>query len=195
MSDEFLVAAIGGAAAIAGGLLTGFFDGVYRWWFRPKLDLSFEDQNDAFVLEGTYDPGGGVRTSKHVRVCLINTGKSIARECRVYLTEISEVDGTQTHPTKLYDAKELPWAGYPKSYSPRHVASGIKFFVDVVRFSQNDPHWNWYIEHIFASQQSIISHKGKFRLTLVATADNAIPSTIQFYITYRGDYESVRTSK
>ena len=194
MSDELLYASIGASAAIAGGILTGVFDGLRQYIMRPVLRLSFKERDEAYCVESTYEVDSQSRTSTFIRVRLVNSGRSVARDCRVFITEIKELNGMQTHPTKFYDAKELPWAGYPQDYSSRPIPPGINSYVDVIRFSKGESSWNFRVKALFASQESIKNYKGTYRLKVVATADNAKPTEVEFNVTYTGDYTSLRTT-
>lgn len=195
MSNELLAAFIGASAAIIGAIVTGVFDGLRQYVMRPVLRLSFKERDDAYCVESTYEADGQLRTSTFIRVRLFNSGKSVARDCRVFLTEIKEINGMQEHPTKLYDAKELPWAGYPRDYASRPVPPGIQSYVDVLRISKGDPSWNFLVKALFASQESIKNYKGTYRIKIIATADNAKPTEVEFDITYNSDYTSLRTAR
>ena len=151
MSNELLAAFIGASAAIVGAIVTGVFDSFRRYIMRPVLRLSFKERDDAYCVESTYEVDGQSRTSTFIRVRLSNSGKSVARDCRVFLTEIKEINGMRAHPTKIYDAKQLPWAGYPKDYISRPVPSGIHSYVDVLRISKGDSSWNFLVKALFAS--------------------------------------------
>jgi len=126
-------------------------------------------------------------------VRLTNSGKSVAHDCRIFLTDITEINGTQKHPTKFYDAKELPWAGYPKDYAPRPIPPGINSYVDVLRISKDDASWHFCVKALFASQDAIKSYNGTYQLSVLATADNAKPVTCTFFVTFTGEYTTLRT--
>ena len=193
MSIELIAGLIGALAAIIGACLTGLFDYVRTYRVRPILLLEFE-RDDAFIVESTYLAHDKERSSKFVRVRLRNVGNSVARDCRVYLTNIEEVRGPQIHPTTLYDSKPLPWAGYPPDTSSRALPKGINAFIDVIRFSKDDRIWHFQAKPFFASQVSIRDYTGTYRVTVVATADNAAPVTLSFHVEFDGEYDRLRAS-
>ena len=194
MADEILAACIGAGAALAGAIVPSIIGRIKECYTRPILNLTFKSRDDAYLVESTYMAGEAERTSKFVRVRLINKGRDVARECRVYLTEVREADGQQLHPTTFYDSKNLPWAGFPKDYDARPIPAGINAYIDVLRVSKGEPNWHFCVETMFASQLPIEAYKGILRLKITATADNAEPVSISLDVTYRGDYDGLRST-
>jgi hypothetical protein len=194
MADEILAACIGAGAALAGAIVPSIIGWIKDRYTRPILNLTFESKDDAYLVESTYMAGEMERTSKFVRVRLTNKGRDVARECRVFLTEVREVDGQQLHPTSFYDSKSLPWAGFPKNYSARPIPAGINAYIDVLRVSKGDPKWDFRVKTMFASQRPIETYKGILRLKITATADNAEPVSITLDVTFRGDYDGLRSA-
>jgi hypothetical protein len=87
LADELLVAVIGAGAAITGGLVTGAFEYIQRWWTRPELKLDYIG-GSANKVESTYQANGQTVVEIFIRVRLRNMGRRVARECRVFLAEV-----------------------------------------------------------------------------------------------------------
>lgn len=98
MSTELLIAVIGSASAIIGGLGAGVPQMLVEKCRRPKLKLIFRETTNgavhsAYVAESSWphNTGGIPVKRKIIRVSVQNTGKSVARNCRVHIVKIEEV--------------------------------------------------------------------------------------------------------
>ena len=193
MADELLIAGIGAGAAIVGGLVTGAFEYIQQWWTRPKLKLDYVS-GPANRTESTYQANDQTITEIFIRARIRNTGKRIAKDCRVFLVSIVEVHQASIHETSYHDSMALAWPGYPREFGARAIPKGIDTYVDVVSVRKNEAGWRFQVKSLYASHQALKAFKGTYRLTLLATADNAEPIQLMIDITYNQDWNSLRAS-
>ena len=195
MSDEQLIGVIGAGAAllgsIIGGLLTGSFEYFRQKLTKPKLTLDYAGDS-ANKIESSFEINGKQVTEIFVRARLRNTGLRVARDCRVYLVGIGEVDHTSIHETNFHNSMVLAWPGWPQDFTSRVIPKGIEAYVNVVSVRKNEAGWRFHVNNIFASQQELKNYTGTYRLTLLATADNADPVELKIDVTYNQDWHSLR---
>jgi hypothetical protein len=180
-------------AALAGGLLSGAFDALRDWWSRPVLQLDYQPEAGSRATS-TYIERDVSVEEIFIKVRLRNTGRKVARDCRVFLTKIREFTDGNFHETPYFDSKPLRWPGYPDDFAPRNVPKGIDSFIDVVGVRKDMSDWRFKVESLYANQQSLKTFKGTYRLTIVATADNANPTSFEIDVTYNGDWHSLRAT-
>lgn len=183
-------AAIAGAAAIIGGLVSGFFQYVRERWNRPVLQLDFPKE-EADKIKAKQTPGADLILGIFVRARVRNNGRrDVAHGCRIYLTAIGEVQqGGATIPTEYSDSLPLQWAGGDRE--ERDVPRGVEFYADIVSFPPINPKWMIGVK-LFASYSNLADFRGTYRFRIVATAKNADPTSFQIDVTYNGDWRGVR---
>ena len=195
MSGELLIAATGAGAAliggITGGLVTGSFEYFQQKRTRPRLKLDYVG-GQANKVESTFESNKLTVTEIFIRARLRNTGIKVARDCRVYLIDIKEVDHTSTHETSFHDSMVVAWPGWPEDFDARVIPRGIDAYVNVVSVRKNEAGWRFHVKNLFASQQALKGYSGTYRLTLLATADNADPVELKIDVTYNQDWHSLR---
>lgn len=193
MANELLIASIGAGAAIVGGLVTGFYGWFVDRLARPKLQLDFQDGR-ANKIETTYESNGQLVTETYIRARLRNSGLRAARDCRVFLVGLKEVRNTNTHATTFHDAMVLAWPGWPKDFDSRVIPNGIETYIDIVSVIKGQVGWNFHVKKLYASHSALKSFNGTYRLTLLATADNADPARLTIDVYYDQNYDSLRAS-
>jgi hypothetical protein len=191
MADTGWIAVIGAGAAIGGGLITGAFDLIRDWFSRPQLKLEYSGGDDCKV-ESTWESKGQTETQIFIRVRLSNSGKRIARDCKVYLVGLTEVSNSTEHKTNFYDSMELSWPGYPQNFESRSVPSGIDMYANLVSVSKNQSGWRFQVKQMYASQGNLKAYKGTYRFRLLAIADNAAPAELFVDVHYDQDWHSLR---
>jgi hypothetical protein len=187
---ELQAALIGGGAAIAGGLLTGAYENLRDWLARPILRVDCDTNSPATRVENEYMAGQVKKEEVYIRARVRNIGRRPARNCRVYLTKLSEVKGTSLGDTVFKDARPISWAGW--DFLPRVVPKGVDFYVDVARVSKQTRGWILPLERLFASEENLKSYSGTYRFHLLVTSDNASPFQYSVDVEYNGDWHNFR---
>jgi len=182
-------AAIGGG--LVAGLLTGFYQHWREHWNRPILSIDFQD--DKFHrVESTHKRSDGKEDSfVYIRARVRNTGRNVAKDCRVFLAHLEEVHPSgKTTRTVFLDSRQLAWSGW--NFVSLSLPAGLDFYADVLRISKAASGWGISVEQIFASEQDLKSYSGTYRFHLVATSENAVPARCTVDITYAGDWRNLR---
>ena len=186
MTETVRVAWIAAGAAIGGGLVSGAYQHIRDWCTRPKLQLSFEPNEDKSEASwgGTY-PFDGILLRASVR----NRGIRSAANCKVFVTALDKIQASGTTVTGFKDSRQAPWAGW--SFESRALYRGVTFYVDFIRVSKSVPGWEFPFERTMAQDAALKGFRGTYRLRLVAVADNAKPSFLNIDVKYEGDWHNV----
>lgn len=191
MSETTTVAWIAACSAIGGGLLSGAYQHLRDYWNRPVLEIDFGG-DDSYIVETTEHSSDGRDASYlYIRVRVRNTGRQVAKGCRVFLARLEEVHPSgQTTRTAFHDSRQLAWAGL--RFVPVDLPRGLEFYADVLRVSKDAPGWDISVHHLFASERSLKGYKGTYRFHLVATCDNSEPARCVVDVSYAGDWHNLR---
>jgi len=195
MSDTTAVAWIAAGSAIGGGLVAGLLSGAYQhlreYGSRPILEIDFAD-DDSHKVESTERSSDGREASYvYIRVRVRNTGRQVARGCRVFLAYLEEVHPSgETTRTVFHDSRQLAWAGF--KFGSADISRGLSFYADVLRVSTDVLGWWISVEQLFASEQGLKSYAGTNRFHLVAACDNAKLARCVVDVSYAGDWHNLR---
>ena len=191
MTDPLDIALISAGAAIAGGALSGAYQHFRDRLERPVLELDHQEAQAYFPTANYQTKDGKEVVEIFVRARVHNTGFRVARECRVFLTNVEEVHHSGTTKTAFHDSMPLSWP--LGDFSARDIPKGVELFVDVVSVFRYPEGWNFKVPQLYSSQQGLKTYRGTYRLTLLATAANALPSKpLQIDATYQMDWNNFR---
>jgi hypothetical protein len=174
------VALFGG---IGGAVITLVFLETRNFITRPRLSLSFDGDDEAYMTSSTHREHDQQVTRKYIRVCLRTfgcLGSSAATNCRIYITAI-QCDGTEY----LHDARIISWPPN-KDFDPRDIPRGISMFANIVTMKKGDLGWNFQIPNPYGLH-SVRLHPGTLLLRITATADNAKPKSIAIEASIKAD--------
>src|SRR5205823_1827176 len=104
-----------------------------------------------------------------------------------------EVHDSKVKDTSFYDSMQLPWAGW--AFTARDVPANINLFVDLVRVRKDSSGWDFSFEKSLSTNEKLKGHRGTYRFTFVATADNAAPAYCSVDVKYEGDWNRLRAWK
>jgi len=170
MLTTLTIALIGAGGAILGGLLNGAYQHLLDWLNRPVLHIDYAG-SDANLVSAEYKKGDINVAEIYVRARVTNTGRTIAKGCRVFLVALKEVHASGTTATSWHDSTSLAWAGH--DFIPRNVPRDVRFYVDVLKISKHSPGWSFPVERFFASQANLKTYRGRYRFGLMVTGENA----------------------
>jgi hypothetical protein len=191
--SEWLTGVVGALSAIAGGLVTGAYDSFRDWVMRPKLVLDFDGEGRGFIPLSERRVDGALIEEKWLRIKLTNDGRRVARECQVYLVNVEELHEGHRRTTSYTDARPLFWPGYPRECGPRALPPSVSFFADVASVQKTIPGWNFHIKGgLYQSEKIIGGYTGTYRLTMLATADNAKPVSAEVDVRYEHQWDTFR---
>jgi len=192
MTEQFNIALIGFAAAVVGGMVTGFYHHARDWWTRPRLSLDYANDPAHFVDVNYSKPDGKDISSVWVRVRARNKGRRVAKACRIFLVGLEELyPSGKTTSTSLHDSPLLSWAG-GNDFESRDIPQGVDFYADVVHVSKHVSDFVFSVDAFFADAKDLGKYRGTYRCHLLITADDAKPARCKIDVTYDGDWHHFR---
>jgi hypothetical protein len=178
--------AIGTLLAVAVALfIAAALPPLQRYWQRPQLKLS----------TGKTEPYTRVAMSEDdmlqrawLRVKVANNGRTEAKNVRVFAVAWYERPENSAPWDKLdFDPSELHWVSLPRGQPVAQVSLpvGLFDFVDLVDYTFRNKKQRLGVEDATPRGISFqpTTHQGEFVLTLIATAENAMPVTQHVYYT------------
>jgi hypothetical protein len=178
-------------AVFVGAFITGSYQYVQERLRRPKLELDYAGAEGKNRIETAYMAAGGTEfLGIHIRVRLRNQGRNAAKNCKIFLTGIEEVQQSGVTNAPFYDSAPLSWAGW--DFAPRDIPPGVEFYCDVFKISKSQAGWLLGVEKVLSSQKSLMGYRGTYRFRLLATADNAEPIKYAIEASYNGDWNNLR---
>jgi hypothetical protein len=191
MTEQFKIALIGFAAAVVGGMVTGFYHHARDWWTKPRLSLDYVNDPAHFVDVDRIRPDGTNASAVWVRVRARNTGRRTAKGCRIFLVGLEEVHTSGTTSTPLHDSPVLGWPG-GKDFAPRDIPRGVDFYADVVHVSKQNSDFLFSVNQILDDAKGLGKYRGTYRFHILITADDADPAQCKIDVTYDGDWNHFR---
>ncbi len=176
---------------IGGGLLAGWYQDRRDRRDRPQLKLGFDAKADRIeaAWEGDWPFNGTI-----FRASLRNEGVTSALNCRVFLTNLTEIQRSGTTQTGFKDSRQVCWVGW--NFDARAVPREVTFHVDFVRISKVPPlGWKFTFERPTEEDNALRSYRGTYRFHLVAVSDNAQPAYLNVDVDYQGDHKNLRAWK
>jgi hypothetical protein len=133
-------------------------------------------------------------TRKYLRVSLTANGLfgtrfggfSGAKSCRIYITAIQPVANGKLHDDQLYDARQLSWPPN-EMFEARDIPRGVTMFANVVTMKKGGLHWHFQIPNSYGLSEELLTHPGRRRIAVTATADNAKPITRHIKASVKAD--------
>jgi hypothetical protein len=190
------VGLIGFIGALVGGLVSGAYQHLRDYFRRPVLKFHFQgctanELDSPYLRHGAWaDDSGTQRDWIVIRASIQNSGRTTAKQCRVYLIELSEIHDGKKTTAGFHDSVSLPWAGW--DFLPRDIPPSVNSFLDVVRFRKDEPALNFTFSVFSGDRKGLNSFSGIYRFRMVATADNAAPVYREISIDYQGNWHNVR---
>jgi hypothetical protein len=166
-------------ASFVVGVLTAIFaEPIRQRIFRPKLELTFEN-NDRFVT--TTDEGDPpTHRARYIRVKATNLKARIAKDCRAYLIAVDRRGPTGSwDTTEFCDCLQLDWSAHPgASQSALDLSQDVPFFVDVVSTREKAISFAPALAFTPYRFQHLFSPPGTYRFTILVTGDNVKPARL-----------------
>jgi hypothetical protein len=197
---DLVATAIGGA--LGGGIVSVVAQEIVRWWRRPKLTILFENKSGHFAQtpidwpNNFQNPAAGTTSyqATYVRVKVLNSGRTTARDCRVYLTRVvrDHPDGSKEI-IEDQDSAPLNWSMTLSGYQPIDVPVGINQFVDICHTLSRDNPSKLFPTGFFPHRlRTAWAKPGKFEIALLVTANNVEPVKKIISFEWTGPWDSIR---
>jgi hypothetical protein len=145
--EEFLKILI---SFIAGFITAVFADPLRKWFYRPKVKLSFGETSDYIskTPESRKDSEGNesVGEAYYIRGRVVNESNILARSCKVYLINIEKKNNRSGNfeLTSYSDSIPLKWSAQDSasSYSPIDLPKGVNQYFDLFVTRDDSPHFD-----------------------------------------------------
>lgn len=218
-----------GIVAATWALVIGQFSGIFQdrikfHLFGPRITLEFDandkgckaytKQNYKFTHKVTNQITVTENDTIYIRVKARNRSKTMAKNCRAYLTNVEYRNGPGQYETTVYgDCIPLNWA--PASvYGGKTVdlVPGMTPYADLVFVAKSDviiPAEKEKEEEVMLSRKDLhtafespiryaeIFTKSNrvFIFTIVLTAEGSVPYQLKVFVDWRGDYDALSAGK
>lgn len=198
---EILAATLGGV--LGGGILGLAGQEAVTRWKRPRLSLQvMDDPQFQIITPLRHDSGPGLRDvgneALFLRALLKNLGRSTARRCRVFMISIERIapDGSRSSSGQHEEAIPLPYSlrdGEKVIDLPQHLPQFVDLFMTRSLMIPQK------IELAFGGTplriEPLISSRARYRVGLLAVADDAVPARISADFVWDGDWNSLRWTR
>jgi hypothetical protein len=150
-------------------------------WFGPKLVIDCQ-QAPGKISETDVDAWMKFRVQN-------SHNRRVAKNCRAYIVGIYQMSNNKVISGNLkHDSAQLSWSGY--GFIPLDIPPIVSQYVDIVRFSKDEPGWMFYTHPDFYSKDvELKNHQGTYRIDVVVAGDGVAPKTYQINIDYKGDWK------
>ncbi len=114
------------------GFLTAMFaEPARNWLLRPKLRVSFTQEQDCIART----PTGAGADAIYIRLKVVNERRRIARSCRAFLVKVEKQVRPTVYENTIYaDSLQLAWSCQVQGEerSPIDLIHGVSQYVDVI---------------------------------------------------------------
>jgi hypothetical protein len=127
------------ATFFLGSITAVFSDPVRKRIFRPKIELTFN--NDSDHVANTPDRESGREYFAHyIRLGVKNKNTTLAKQCRAYLVNIEKKEDGDFKRTIYADSIQLAWScrGKGNELTPIDLPKGISQYVDLIATTSKD---------------------------------------------------------
>jgi hypothetical protein len=177
-----------GLLLMAGGLIGGIRS-LYLFAVRPKIALSLCEELEQTM--NTVDAHGRpTRRTRWAHVTVRNKSKHAnAQNCRVYVTDVWKVsDGVKLERVEQFHAKQpLQWA-HREGAEKLELIPQEEANIDLFVVSEGIPDLHFVTGSGLPTGTMKSLPQGRFKIKLVAFADNSRKSTLKLSVDYQGGF-------
>jgi len=173
MTDQSiaLLAASWFTGGLAGSILTLTTQCITRIWQRPTLEIAFDDKDSGCCILTVTNP-----RRHHVRIKIINSGQSTARNVSVCVTKLTlkgSTAGAREFSEEVFDLKLV---NHDKVSLFVLAPKGHRY-LDLAHISEGDPtHFDFDLQPELGrlrERDGFGANKGDYGVEVFASADNA----------------------
>lgn len=198
--EKLGLTAFGAIIGFIGSLIA---EGVQRWVYGPRLQLIFEDGNEAYRTPtdiGIPKNADGI----YIRLRVENVKPRVAKSCRAYLTRVERRVGDDWRDTNFHDSTQLNWSGQQNGLMPLDLPRGVRQFVDLLYvlnplpgvahpLNQRHLHPTLAIE-LFQYAHIWSTDNANYRLTVLVSGDGVLPVSHRVIVEWNGIWNQIRAS-
>lgn len=189
--------------AIIGFIASLLAEGVQRWVYGPRLQLTFENDSEAFRTPtdiGIPKNADGI----YIRLRVENVKSRVAKACRAYLTKVEQRVDNQWQDTNFRDSTQLNWSGQQNGLMPIDLPRGVRQFVDLLYVLNPLPgivhplnphhlHPSLAME-LFQYAHIWATNNANYRLTLLVSGDGVLPVSHRIIVVWNGVWNQINVS-
>ena len=188
---------IGGAIGFISAVLAPILvERLKDRFFGPKLKVEFIEGNTGFVTDTKEK---GLTDAHYVRARVLNIGGQIAKQCRAYLVNFEKWNRStgKFEPTIYCDSLQLAWsarANTVEAYRPVDMPRHVPQFIDIVSTRKTEKDYKVMTDPHLYRYEDIFKEQGKFRYTVLVSADNVNPASVKVVFEWSGDWHNFAVS-
>jgi hypothetical protein len=188
--NEFITLLIGWVLGVLSKVLGDQLSRVVR---GPRLDLEFREKGN-FISHTTLTGNGQSIPCRYVRVKVTNTGQTSARNCRGFLIglERKSKSGDFELVNGGDDTIQLIWSHASGNARGEgfDMSPGVARYLDVLSTAEGRRHFNIECPRIPNTLIPCLDQHGTYRLTILASAEEAEPKEIRLVFEWNGDWQN-----
>ena len=196
-------------AAIIGFIASLLAEIPQRWVYGPKLQLTFENNNEAYRSATDY---GNPKNADaiYIRLRVENVKSRVAKACRSYLTKVEQRAGNVWQDTNFRDATQLNWSAQLNGLMPMDLPRGVRVFVDLlwvfnplpgmtVTYDGKTPRNPRHLQPTLTIELFQYAHiwattNAHYRLTILVAGDGVKPKSHMVVLQWNGVWNQIRVS-
>lgn len=196
---ELIATALGGA--LGGGVLTLIGQELLAFCRRPKILIEYGDAPEYCTPSPIAWPWDNPDRrpveleSIFVRSKIKNSGRSVAKSCRAYMTHVARTnkDGTRFE-IKGQDSMQIPWSLRDGEVDAIDLPPGINQFVDICfTISRDLPHKLFPAARLFPKRlRESWNQPGRFNITVMVTGEGFDPISKVICFEWDGPWDQIR---
>jgi hypothetical protein len=177
---------------ILGFLSAVFVDPFREWLFRPKLQLSFD--NDSRCVARTPERGNGQeREAIYIRVRVENAKRRLAKQLKAYLVNVEIKNNNGEFEQSIYaDSIQLAWSCRPLDarLDPIDLPKGIDQYADVIATNNYSNRYALQIFPLPYRYEQLFNNDPKIlRFTIQVSGDGVNPETIKLIFMWKAQWD------
>lgn len=181
------------ATFILGFVSAVFAEPFRQWWFRPKIELTFQNNSDHVALTPYIDSHWEYE-AYYIRVGVSNKSRQLARKCRAYLVNVEEKDKEKSIFTKsIYaDSIQLAWSCKESGVELEaiDIPHGVKQYIDLVATIDSNNMYKPQIKPTPLRYKELFSNVQKdLRFTIQVSGDGLDPVIIKVVFCWKGNWD------
>jgi len=188
--------------------ITGFFTAIFaeplrRWIFRPRLIMDFGDTNDFKAdtpeIVGTTD--GTIRKGRayYIRGRVVNKSTNIAKQCRVYLTNIEKKSNRtgEFEQTTFCEGIPLHWScrELGGAFNPLDLPKDINQYFDIFSTREGDTNIDPKLMSKPFRYEHLFTEPGTYRYSIQVSGEGFRPIVMKILLEWKGVWDDFIVKK
>jgi len=178
-------------AFITGFVTSIFAEPIRRRIFRPKVELTFNNDSDHVSVTPDYSEGKE-HNAYYIRVGVVNNSSRLAKQCRAYLINVEEKVNSVYERTAYADSIQLSWSCriFGAELEPIDLPHGVIQYVDLIATnSDNNSYWPQIRPFPKRYKEIFENNKKSLRFTVQVSGEEMDPELIKIIFVWKGKWD------